>query len=162
MASSVVEMDFPSIGADADSSSNVFVGVQGTQRDVPLVFFYPPDKNNITFITKLINNITSISVNYTLSAATAVTFELIDPGLEITKNNYFQVGQTFVYRSHNSEKLHPNNGVVGVVNEDYVGYFMEVADVTIEQKQGNSPIVRVQGYTKAIQQMKRDRNPGAV
>ena len=162
MASSVVEMDFPTVGADVDSSSTVFVGMQGTQRDVPLVFFYPADKNNKTFITKLINNITSISVNYTLNAATAVTFELIDPGLEITKNNYFQVGQTFVYRSHNSEQLHPNNGVVGVVNENYVGYFMEVADVTIEQKQGNSPIVRVQGYTKAIQQMKRDRNPGAV
>jgi len=155
-------MDFPSIPDGTDSSAKTFVGVQGTQRNVPLVFFYPTDKNNTTFITKLINNITSISVNYTLNAATAVTFELIDPGLEITKNNYFQVGQTFVYRSHNSERLSPSEGSIGIVMEDYLGYFMEVADVTVEQKQGNSPMVRVQGYTKAIQQMKRDRNPGAI
>jgi len=131
MTSSIAEMDFPSVVDGQDSSARTFVGVQGTQRDVPLVFFYPQDKNNKTFITKLINNITSVSVNYSLSAATAVTFEVIDPGLEIVKNNYFQVGQTFVYRSHNSETLHPNNGKSGVVVEDYLGYFMEVADVTV-------------------------------
>lgn len=139
-----------------------FIRVQGSERDVPLVFLYGTTNSGKTFVTKLYNQITDINVNYSLSASTAITFSVIDPGLELTKQNYFQVGQTFIYRSHNPSRIVQDGSMSAIALEDYLGYFMEVADVSIEQSQGNSPIVRVQGYTKAIQQMKRDRNPGAV
>lgn len=149
--------------AGGGSFSSADIRVQGSERDVPIVFFYNSgNRPSTTFITKLLNQITDVSVSYSLSAATAVTFSVIDPGFEITRQNYFQVGQTFIYRSHNTERLVNINDITSIAQQDYIGYFMEVADVTIEQSQGNSPIVRVQGYTKAIQQMKRDRNPGAV
>ena len=136
------------------------MSVAGSTRDVPLVFLY--DNNTPkTFITNLMNNIISINVNYSISAATAVTFEVVDPGLKMTLNNYFQIGQTVIYRSHNTKvvgDIVTNN----IGTEQYLGYFLEIADVTISQGQGNSPIVRVQCYTKAIQQMKRDRTPGVI
>jgi hypothetical protein len=43
-----------------------------------------------------------------------------------------------------------------------VTQIFEIADVTINQGPGNNPVVQVICYTKAIQQMKRDRKPGSV
>lgn len=150
------------VDAEGGGSFGV-VRTQGSQRDVPIVFFYgSSQKPSIEFVSKLTENILDINVNYSLSAATAVTFSVLDPGLEITKRNYFQPGQPFIYRSHNSAVLRNVNNYSSIAIDDYVGYVMEVADVTIEQSQGNSPIVRVQGYTRAIQQMKRDRKPGVI
>lgn len=136
------------------------ISLQGVTRNVPLVFLYDSSVPK-TFITTLNNNIISLNVSYSISAATAITFEVVDPGLVMTLNNYFQVGQTLIYRSHNTAVL-ANTDAMNIGYEQYVGYFMEIADVTISQGQGNSPIVRVQCYTKAIQQMKRDRKPGVI
>lgn len=155
-----VEIDFPD--SQEAVTSDEILGFQGSGRDVPLVFFYGPDNvPRKSFITKMLSQIIDINVNYSLSASTAVTFSLLDPGLEMTRQNYFQVGQTFIYRSHNPARLLlPNQ--YAIASGLFLGYFMEVADVSIEQSQGNSPIVRIQGYTKAIQQMKRFRKPGAI
>lgn len=144
-------------------SDSLPIGVQGMERIVPLVFLYDDTKQSKVFITKLLHQITNLTVSYSISAATAISFEIIDPGLQITLNNYFQIGQTFIFKSHNSSKLQgpgPATSIVGM--NDYIGYFMEVADVQIDQSQGNSPIIKVSGYTKAIQQMKRDRNPSVI
>lgn len=150
--------------ADIDGSASFGTAkTQGSQRDVPIVFFYgKAQKPSIEFVSKLTENILDINVNYSLSAATAITFSVIDPGLEITKRNYFQPGQPFIYRSNNASKLRNLGGYAQIALEDYVGYVMEIADVNIEQSQGNSPIIRIQGYTRAIQQMKRDRKPGVI
>ena len=148
--------------SDTGVGASTSLTYQGSERDVPLVFFFNTGtKPNQTFITKMINSIIDIKVSYSISAATAVTFSIIDPGFEITKQNYFQPGQTFVYRSHNSASINSDLLTANAMSQ-YVGYFMEVADVSISQSQGNSPIIRVQGYTKAIQQMKRDRKPGVI
>lgn len=142
--------------------NNTLVRMQGSERDVPLVFlFNSGTQPNQTFITKMVNNIIDIKVSYSISAATAVTFQVLDPGFEFTTQNYFQPGQTFIYRSHNSEVLSTAQRTF-LGSEEYIGYFMEIADVSISQSQGSSPIIRVSGYTKAIQQMKRDRKPGVI
>jgi hypothetical protein len=139
---------------------------RGSGRDVPIVYVYPSSETKPVQLTQLSEQIIDVTVSYSISAATAVTFSVIDPGLQLTLQNYFQPGQTIIYRSHNTfsapgaETLVSN--AASWASNSYVGYFMEIADVTIEQSQGNSPVVRVQCYTKAIQQMKRDRNPGVV
>lgn len=145
------------------TTTSRIIGTQGSTRDVPLVFFFNTGTQpNQTFITTMLNNIIDIKVSYSISASTAITFSIVDPGFEITKQNYFQIGQTFIYRSHNTDFIGTNNEYPGLATGAYFGYFMEIADVSIGQSQGNSPIVRVQGYTKAVQQMKRDRTPGVV
>jgi len=136
------------------------VQMQGMEREVPIVFlFNSGTQPNQTSITKMMNNITKVSVSYAFGASTAVTFEVVDPGFEFTRQNYFQPRQTFIYKSHNFNELATTNAYA---RENYVGYFMEVADVSINQGPGNSPVIRISGYTKAIQQMKRDRKPGVV
>ena len=129
--------------------------VQGSQRLVPLIFVYPEK----SFITTLHNNILSVKVSFTLDSASAITFDVVDPGFEMAQRNYFQVGQTVIYKSQNIRNITKTS--IGLAPE-YWGYPFEIADVTYEQSNGASPIVRVQAYTKAIQQMKRDRKPGVI
>lgn len=129
--------------------------VQGSQRLVPLIFVYPEK----SFITTLHNNILSIKVSFTLDSASAITFDVVDPGFEMAQRNYFQVGQTVIYKSQNIRNVTKTS--IGLAPE-YWGYPFEIADVTYEQSNGASPIVRIQAYTKAIQQMKRDRKPGVI
>jgi len=164
------EVDYPSL-PDGKSLKLDPNPIQGSARDVPLVFVGDSTSTKPPFLTKLNSQILSISVSYSISAATAVTFSVIDPGLELTLQNYFQVGQTLVYRSHKTYDIKSGSGVsnggfstdaAAEVNNKYMAYFLEIADVTVEQSEGASPTVRVQCYTKAIQQMKRDKNPGVV
>ena len=151
--------------AEVDTGSRFYPiqNIQGTKREIPIVWVYPKTDTTPVWLAKVESNIIDISVSYSLNAATALTFSLVDPGLELTRQNYFQPGQTIIYRSHNSEYIIPvKNSSPLPPNEQYLGFFMEIADVTIEQSTSNSPTVRVQCYTKAIQQMKRDRKPGNI
>lgn len=137
--------------------------IQGTNREVPIVWVYPKTETTPVWLAKVDQQLLDMSISYSIGQATALTFSLIDPGFELTRQNYFQPGQTIIYRSHNSNVLLPNStGSPYLGLAEYLGYFMEIADVNIEQSQGNSPIVRVQCYTKAVQQMKRDRQPGNI
>jgi hypothetical protein len=129
--------------------------LQGTERLVPLIFVYPEK----SFVTTLHNNILSLKVSFTLDGASALTFDVVDPGFEMAQRNYFQVGQTVIYKSQNIRNISRTS--IGLAPE-YWGYPFEIADVTYEQSNGASPIVRIQAYTKAIQQMKRDRKPGVI
>lgn len=138
------------------------VSIQGTERNVPIVWVYPATETTPAWVAQVGPHIIDLSVSYSISAATAITFSIIDPGLKMTLQNYFQIGQTIVYRSHNTSKIFSSNKVFQIANEEYKAYFMEVADVRIEQSGGNSPIVTISCYTKAIQQMKRDKKPGAI
>lgn len=137
--------------------------VQGTGRNIPILWVYPKTSTTPVWLTTLEKNLIDLSISYSLSGATAMTFNVFDPGFELLRQNYFQTGQTLIYRSHNSNYIASNQaGVFAPPSEQYLGYFFEIADVVVEQNQGNSPIVRVQCYTKAIQQMKRDRKPGNI
>ena len=163
-----VEIDYPSLPDEKPLKLNPNP-IQGSARDVPLVFVGDSTSAKPPYLTKLDSQILSINVSYSISAATAVTFTVVDPGLELTLQNYFQVGQTLIYRSHRTYSIasgFPNAGFPtsagAEINNSFMAYFLEIADVTIEQSDGTSPMVRVQCYTKAIQQMKRDKNPGVV
>ena len=67
--------------SDTGVGASTSLTYQGSERDVPLVFFFNTgNKPNQTFITKMLNNIIDIKVSYSISATTAVTFSIIDPG----------------------------------------------------------------------------------
>lgn len=127
----------------------------GSKRNIPLVFIDVKDNG---FITQLNNNLLSLKVSYTLDEASALTFDIIDPGFEMTRNNYFQPGQTLIYKAATIDDFSSNSlDAQSIYGETYYGYPFEIADVQYAQSQGASPIVTIQAYTKAIQQMKRDR-----
>lgn len=143
--------DGSSFDSRRDNSSQL--KINGSNRDVPLIFI---DKNKNGFITLLHNNLLSLKVSFTMDEASALSFEIIDPGFEMTKNNYFQPGQTLIYKSLSIDDLSTSNS--NIFGHTYYGYPFEIADVTYSQSQGASPIVSISAYTKAIQQMKRDRS----
>jgi len=127
--------------------------IVGSNRDVPLVFI---DKNKNGFVTQLHNNLLSLKISFTMDEASALSFDIVDPGFEMTKNNYFQPGQTLIYKSLSIDDLATSS--TNIFGHTYFGYPFEIADVTYTQSQGASPIVSISAYTKAIQQMKRDRS----
>lgn len=138
---------------DSRRSNSNQLQIAGSNRDVPLVFI---DKNKNGFVTQLHNNLLSLKISFTMDEASALSFDIIDPGFEMTKNNYFQPGQTLIYKSLSIDDLGTSS--TNIFGHTYFGYPFEIADVTYTQSQGASPIVSISAYTKAIQQMKRDRS----
>lgn len=127
--------------------------ISNSNRQVPLIFFN--DGAGAQTITKLYDNLLSLKVSYTMDEASALSFDIVDPGFEMAKLNYFQPGQTLLYKSKSIDDVSsPGTNMFG---ETYYGYPFEIADVSYAQSQGVSPIVSISAYTKAIQQMKRDR-----
>jgi len=156
------EVQLDSVGGN-DVNIYPVRNAQGTGRNIPIFWVYPKSSTTPVWLTTLEKNLIDLTVSYSLSGATALTFSVFDPGFELLRQNYFQTGQTLIYRSHNSNFIASNkSGIFATPSEQYLAYFFEIADVVVEQNQGNSPIVRVQCYTKAIQQMKRDRKPGNI
>lgn len=101
--------------------------------------------------------VTSASINYTLDLASELSFEIIDKGLQFSKNNYFVVGRDVMYETQTVGRINSQTGDVIRVRQMF-----EIAKVQVSQGPGGSPVFSIQCYTKAIQQMKRDRQPGSV
>jgi len=84
--------------------------------------------------------VTSLEYSWTLDSVSELSFEVWDPDFQFLQNNYFQVRRE--------------------VKTD--GGDFEIAAVEVSQGNGTSPIVRVQARRRAIQLMKRDKNPAAL
>lgn len=112
-------------------------------------------------MTRVREALVSLSVSYSTSMCTQLTMEFIDPNFEMLKNNYFIVGRDIIYKS----KMFPIDQSmefeqIGKTN-NFVHLF-EIASVEIRQSSGSSPSISVQARTKAVQQMKRDKNPANI
>lgn len=119
-------------------------------------------------ITSLVTN---LNVSYTMDMASQLSFEIVDPlnmstidtlfhnggDGSFTLNNYFIPGRDIIYETETIGSIDADGS--SVVN---VRQLFEISDVTFQQGPGVSPTYSVQCYTKAIQQMKRDRNPSAI
>lgn len=113
-------------------------------------------------MSKVRESITSLSVSYSSSMCTQLTIELIDPGFDMLENNYFIIGRDIVYKS----KVFPTpSGDFQIQLADKYGYMVhlfEIASVEVRPSSGSSPSISVQARTKAVQQMKRDKNPSSI
>jgi hypothetical protein len=49
--------------------------------------------------------VTQASVNYTMDMASELSFDILDPGLLMSKNNYFILGRDIIYQNLNFLKL---------------------------------------------------------
>jgi hypothetical protein len=128
-------------------------------------------------MTNIDHSIISVSVEYTMNQASQLSFEVLETMttdyskiadaektyprvLEFAENNYFQIGRDVVYETTTLNEIgNTNNSGTNLIKQKQL---FEIASLTFAQGPGGSPTWQVKCFTKAIQQMKRDRNPGTV
>jgi len=107
-------------------------------------------------------SIVSINVDYSMSMASELSFEVVDFDGLMYANNYFQIGSTVVYTTKTGSPFAEFNQNPFQSAARNINLIFEIANVTLGPGPGYAPLVQVKCYTKAIQQMKRDREPGSV
>jgi len=128
-------------------------------------------------MTNIDHSIISVSVDYSMNEASQLSFDVIETMstdfsriaeaertyprvLEFAQNNYFQIGRDVIYETTTLNQLSKiNSSGTNLIKQKQL---FEIASVTFTQGSGGSPIWQVKCFTKAIQQMKRDRKPGTV
>lgn len=109
-------------------------------------------------------NLLNISVSYTMDLASQLSFNVVDPGLEMASNQYFIVGRDVVYETTAIRPIE----LVTVDPEIFpaisrIRHIFEISRVSVEQGEaGASPVYSIEALPKAIQQMKRDKKPGNI
>lgn len=94
--------------------------------------------------------------------ATQVSLEIIDPDFSFAKNNYFQITRDVYFKTtkfQDSEGLLTST-VVTLPKLEYQR--LEIAAVTCQRGRGSSPVWTVECRTKAMQQMRRDKDPASI
>jgi hypothetical protein len=103
------------------------------------------------------DSILSIDVSYSMDMSSELSMRIIDPSFLMASANYFQVGREVIYDikavvSFDSASPHI----------DRVSQVFEIAQVSLTNGPGHSPVFDIKCYPKAIQQMKRDKKPGTI
>lgn len=112
-------------------------------------------------MSKIRESIISISVSYSTTMCTQLSIEMIDPNFEMLKSNYFIVGRDVVYRSKSF--LTVDGFTVGTPDQaNRLIHLFEIASIDVHAGSGTTPQITIQARTKAVQQMKRDKNPGSI
>ena len=102
-------------------------------------------------------HVTQVSVSYSISLVSELSFDVIDVDLRMSANNYFILGRDVIYETHTLGRIDSYTGEARQVR-----LLFEIVDVTVSQGPGGSAVYSVKCYTKAVQQMKRDKKPGSV
>ena len=110
------------------------------------------------------SSILKISVDYTMGMSSELSFDVVDMGGEMLRRNYFEMGRDVLYTTNTMVPFSDDafSQATGISAPNRVIQSFEIANVTVSQGPGYNPVVQVKCYTKAIQQMKRDRSPEKV
>ena len=128
-------------------------------------------------MTNIDHSIISVGVEYTMNEASQLSFDVVETMnmdfskiasaektyprvLEFSENNYFQIGRDVIYETTTLNEIGITNSTgTNLVKQKQL---FEIASLTFAPGPGGSPVWQVKCFVKAIQQMKRDRNPGTV
>jgi hypothetical protein len=124
------------------------------------------------------NSIVSVNLQYSMNEASQLSFSVVEVAetdyrvifpkektfysdLQFAQNRYFDIGRDVVYETTTLRPayLSSDGGQASPARQKQV---FEISNVTFAQGSGSSPTWTVNCYTKAIQQMKRDRNPSSI
>jgi hypothetical protein len=108
----------------------------------------------------ILSSVLDCQVNYSMDMVTELSLNIFDTGFMFAKNNYFKITTDVLYTTKSIDSSEFNAD--GTAKIQYITLKLEIAEVSVSQSQGYNPIWNVKCRTKAIQQMKRDKNPGAV
>jgi hypothetical protein len=120
---------------------------------------YLADLPNITSTngrTDISRYITQLSVNYTMDMASQLSFDIVDVDLKMAQNNYFILGRDVIYETQTISSFDSITS-----NPIFVNQLFEIANVSSSQGPGGSVTFNITCYTKAVQQMKRDKKSAA-
>lgn len=123
------------------------------------------------------HSITNVSVDYSMSEASQLSFDVVETmstdfsrfitpegthprRLEFGYNNYFNIGRDVIYETRTLNEISDEFGTSSNLIKQ--SQLFEIATVTFSPGPGGSPTWQVKCFSKAIQQMKRDRNPGTI
>ena len=124
------------------------------------------------------SSIISVSVNYSMNEASQLSFQVLESMttdysqiateertfprvLNYAENNYFEVGRDVVYETTTLNDILTSSNSATTAQKKQRQIF-EISSVTFQQGPGGSPTWSVDCYSKAIQQMKRDRKPSSI
>jgi hypothetical protein len=109
-------------------------------------------------------NLLNININYAMDMSSQLSFTVIDPGLEMAANNYFQVGRDVVYETSSVKIIKTSDiqDTTGVPIMARHRHLYEINEVSVKQQGSASPQWSVNALPKAVQQMKRDKKPGNI
>ena len=114
------------------------------------------------------DSILSCQVNYSMTMATEITLQIIDRDYTRTSGqssfaseNYFNIGRDVTYMTKQISNVSFDSGSQ-VASVGLKTILMEVADISVSQDQGVSPIWTIKCRPKAVQQMKRDKKPEVI
>ena len=107
----------------------------------------------------ILSSVLDARVNYSMDMVTELDLNIFDTGFAFAANNYFRVTNDVYYTTKSISNFDQRENGIEL---RYKTLLMEIAEVSVSQSQGFNPIWNVKCRTKAIQQMKRDKNPGAV
>lgn len=96
--------------------------------------------------------VTQASVNYTMDTASELSFDIVDPSLKMAEANYFTLTRDVIYETQTLGRIQPYDPSVVFVRQ-----LFEMANISTSQGPGGSPTFSIKCYSKAVQQMKRDR-----
>jgi hypothetical protein len=102
-------------------------------------------------------HVTQASVSYSISLVSELSFDVIDVDLKMSRNNYFILGRDVIYETQTLGRIDSYTGEARPVQQ-----LFEISDVTVSQGPGGSAVYSIKCYTKAVQQMKRDKKPGSI
>lgn len=123
------------------------------------------------------HSITNVSVDYSMSEASQLSFDVVETmsidfskiitpegthprRLEFGYNNYFNIGRDVIYETRTLNEISDEFSTgANLIKQSQL---FEIATVTFAPGPGGSPTWQVKCFSKAIQQMKRDRNPGTI
>jgi len=113
--------------------------------------------------TDITNSLISAKFSSGIDLATQLTLEIVDPNFSFARSNYFSITRDVYFKSNSLGSINESLKVSGQIALERLKYHhLEVSAVTCSGGPGTSPIWTIECRTKAIQQMRRDRNPGAI
>jgi hypothetical protein len=98
----------------------------------------------------------SMKVSYSMSEVTQLSINLIDPGFEMLKANYFSIGRDVIYRTKSMATKNDLTQLAAPKN--YYELKLEISSVSVSGGQGSSAFIQIEARSKPIQQMKRYKN----
>jgi uncharacterized short protein YbdD (DUF466 family) len=110
-------------------------------------------------IAEVRERLINLSVNYTMHMASELTFSVLDEDLRMVSKNYFNIGRVIAYVSETFGTIEKTT--LPDISERQVQLF-EISNVGVAQGPGENPVITVTCYSRAVQQMKRDRHPGTI
>lgn len=108
----------------------------------------------------ILNSVLDARVNYSMDMVTELELNIFDTGFYFAKNNYFAITTDVSYTTKSIDSSEFNSD--GTSKITYTTLKLEIAEVSVSQNQGYNPIWNIKCRTKAVQQMKRDKNPSAI